>query len=204
MEEENKKELAQDNKESWLSQNWLGVVLMGVAVSLIMGVILYVGDKSQRHSSASGSLANNKGFVAFDTARYMNARQASMLEMMNEGGEQEEYDNSPVLIIKRIDKLARPTIEKIANGRTVVVKQAFALDGQVEDITDQVLEALDLPKVTATIHVPQIGETVSNDATRSTLDYAREVYRLKEEQAHKRAEGFARDYIDHENEQFLP
>src|SRR5699024_8966560 len=132
-----------------------------------------------------------------------NARQASMLEMIN-SEEGSEYDSSPVLIIKRIDKLARPTIEKIANGRTVVVKQALALEGQVEDITDEVLEALELPKVTATIHVPQVGETISNDATRSTLEYAKEIHRLREAEAQQRAEGFARDYIEKKNEQFLP
>jgi len=172
------------------------LVVLGLLWCIVM--IAMGPNKNQKVSYAKHS----SQFVVFDTARYMNARQASMLKLMQEEGD--EYDNNPALIIKRVDKIARPTIEKIADGRLVIVKQALALDGQVEDITDRVLEELDLPKVEATIYVPEVGSTVSSYVNKDTIELAKEVYKLREERAKERAEDFAREYIEDENMRFLP
>lgn len=203
---EDKQSEDQDEATSALA----GVAPKEIGIGLVVTLLVVLGllwciamiaigpNENQKASYAKHS----SQFVVFDTARYMNARQASMLKLMQEEGD--EYDNNPALIIKRVDKIARPTIEKIADGRLVIVKQALALDGQVEDITDRVLEELDLPKVEATIYVPEVGSTVSSYVNKDTIELAKEVYKLREERAKERAEDFAREYIEDENMRFLP
>lgn len=206
MEEKKQNKIVTTKEALWSRLGLHNLCSSGQFVTLLLAagvvwiiVVLAIGpNENQKVSYAKHS----SQFVVFDTARYMNARQASMLKLMQEEGD--EYDNNPALIIKRVDKIARPTIEKIADGRLVIVKQALALDGQVEDITDRVLEELELPKVEATIYVPEVGSTVSSYVNKDTIELAKEVYKLREERAKERAEDFAREYIEDENMRFLP
>lgn len=206
MEEKKQDEIVTTKEALWSRLGLHNLCSSGQFVTLLLAtgvvwiiVVLAMGPSEHQQNSFT---ENSSQFVTFDTARYMNARQASMLKLMQEEGD--EYDNNPALIIKRVDKIARPTIEKIADGRLVIVKQALALDGQVEDITDRVLEELELPKVEATIYVPEVGSTVSSYVNKDTIELAKEVYKLREERAKERAEDFAREYIEDENMRFLP
>src|SRR5699024_3954330 len=88
-----------------------GVAPKEVAIGLVATLLVVLGllwcivmiaigpNENQKASYAKHS----SQFVVFDTARYMNARQASMLKLMQEEGD--EYDNNPALIIKRVDKI---------------------------------------------------------------------------------------------------
>ena len=128
--------------------------------------------------------ANPLGVVAFDTARYVNARRAIASDWLNHSGHDVHLTEEAVTTLARIDSTARPTIEQHADGRVVIVAQALVLDGQVPDITDDVLAALGLPLAAPTIdtHIDAAGDTgystsslyeLADDLVRGRNDHAR-------------------------------
>lgn len=81
----------------------------------------------------------NDAFVTLDVIKIVNA-QRKML-----GDTYKTDPNDLAIISSQIGRLMENTIDTAASGRTVLVKQAV-VSSNLEDITDQVLESLDLPK----------------------------------------------------------
>lgn len=96
------------------------------------------------------------GFVAFDTVKYMSARRDMTIRLL---GSDAELKQEAVSVLARVEKNTMAVIDKLANGRTVIVKQAMVVDGQVDDITDDVLAELGLPTTAVTI-APQSPDRI--------------------------------------------
>lgn len=88
------------------------------------------------------------GFVTFDTVKYINARRQMVTQLL---GKNDAKKQEAISVLAGVQKTTMPLIKKIADGRLVIVKQALVIDGQVPDITDQVLKKLGLPVNAATV-----------------------------------------------------
>lgn len=77
----------------------------------------------------------SSGVVGFDTARLANAQRQHL-------GLSGEFDEDQLTLLTH---RAREVLEEKAQGRPVIVSRALVLDGQVEDLTDEVLEHMGLP-----------------------------------------------------------
>lgn len=101
-----------------------------VTASLVLGVL---------RLSNFGSGAIGAGHVVmFDVVKYTNAQRAVASAFLKDAN----TDNSTLLL--DLSKKTRASIKKIAGSNIVVLKQAL-VQGDVKDITDDVLKDLGLP-----------------------------------------------------------
>lgn len=98
-----------------------------------------------------------------DAVRLVNAERAAIPSLAAKSG------GDPSLAIIQIGKSVGPTIEKVAGkGTLVVLKQAVVYDAGVPDITDQVLDALGLPKNAPTVDISSYLDSTPTTAALST------------------------------------
>lgn len=131
-------------------------------------------------------------FVTFDTVRYLNARRAVAIELMGTGANPADQ---AVSTLARVDRGVVPSIEEVADGRFVLVRQALVLDGSLPDITDEVLESLGLPADAPSIEPKVASEPVTRYSQSPLYTFAEEYVqsenaRAREQMDRQNREGF--------------
>lgn len=99
---------------------------------------------------------NDDGYVTFDTAKYIASRREMTSRLL---GNNAEIQQQAVSVLARVEKSTMEILKKHAGNRVVIVKQALVVDGQVPDITDDVLEELGLPVAVSSVQ-PQIPNRI--------------------------------------------
>ncbi len=125
-----------------LSRSFSGIALAGAFIALAGSVALAIYSQKSRETSAE--------FVTVDAVEITNAERAVASSLFNHntnGGNQDA-----ILSLNNFGKKVTEKIKQVANGRTVLVKQAVVL-GSLPDITDEVLDRLNLPKGSPTIDI---------------------------------------------------
>lgn len=148
------------------------------------------------------------GFVVFDTVKYMSARRDMTVRLL---GSNAELKQEAVSVLARVEKNTMAVIDKYANGRTVIVKQAMVVDGQVDDITDDVLAELGLPTTAVTI-APQSPDriltpySISEDYAQAEQEHEAWEARQRERKAEvlNLQQTEAAEQVRREVEQFIP
>lgn len=121
--------------------------------------------------------------VTFDTVRYLNSRRAAALDLM--GGDLSKAEES-ISTLAQVDRGVVPAIEKAAQGRLVIVKQALVVEGSAPDITDDVLVALGLPTDAPTIRSNATKDPVTEFSQSPLYKFAEEFVREENELARKK------------------
>lgn len=89
-------------------------------------------------------LPSPRPMVTVDLVRILNAERKA-LPKLSGGGD-------PSLKLLQIGRQIKPTVERVADGAVVLVKQSV-VGGDLPDITDKVLDKLGLPKNAPTINL---------------------------------------------------
>lgn len=105
-----------------------------VGATIALGVFYFAFKPSMQS-------ANQAGFVSFDIVKLVNAQRAVASALLKEDPSAKAESTTLLLDVSKNTKAA---IEKMANGRIVLVKQSIVA-GNVDDITDDVLNELKLP-----------------------------------------------------------
>lgn len=126
---------------------------LGLGALMVFAAI--AGWYSYHHHPADSAVGSGPRNIAIlDAVRLVNAERAAIPQLAAKAG------GDPSLEIIQIGKSVAPTIEKIAGkGTLVVLKQAVVYDAGVPDITDQVLDALGLPKNAPTVNMSSYLES---------------------------------------------
>lgn len=171
-----------------------------IALSLAAINMSYFGSPSK--TTIRPEFVPGDAVVTFDSAKYLNARRAGMAKLLNlvESGDE---NVPPPSVINDIDKHAREKIEKLANGRLVIVTQALSISGQVPDITDQVIRELGLPETKVTI-VSDVEDMASNYSTSDIYALAKKALERKNAQAVKDAARIKKEIAEEMNNNLLP
>lgn len=107
--------------------------LMGAALAL--GIVFLSKATEQRSDG-------NTQFVVFDVVKLVNAQKA-VASILLKDDTAAKAEGTTLLL--EVSKGTKSAIEKVAGGRAVLVKQGV-VSSQFEDITDEVLDELKLPK----------------------------------------------------------
>lgn len=166
-----------------------GIALIGIFISL---------------ANFSSERAN--GYVTFDTAKYIASRTEMTSRLL---GNNPTVKQEAVSILARVEKSTMEILKKHAGNRVVIVKQALVVEGQVPDITDDVLEELGLPTSVVSvqpqipnrilsnfalsddyIHGSELNQQVAEEVKRQNAEKLRAFENRKKEQQEKRVQGF--------------
>lgn len=123
----------------------LGLMVVAVAILTTVGVTRYLGMGAASH------------IVTFDPVKLGNAERMVASQML--GSVADQGKNDPALILMQASKHTQAVIREVAGPDTIVLVKQAVVQGQVPDITDQVLTRLGLPT-----KVPTVSLTVSETA----------------------------------------
>lgn len=124
--------------------------------------------------------SGNAAFVTLDSVQVMNAQRAAASSLLNESLSVSERAER-YSMIQRLGSQTMSVVERIADGRAVVVKQAV-ISGDVEDITGEVLTELGL----SDIKVPTLETPLERDLMPLTPEMA--AVQLMSKESRKRIE----------------
>lgn len=149
---------------------------------------------------------NVDSYVTFDTAKYIASRREMTSRLL---GNNAEIQQQAVSVLARVEKSTMEILKKHAGNRVVIVKQALVVEGQVPDITDDVLEELGLPTSVVSvqpqipnrilsnfalsddyIHGSELNQQVAEEVKRQNAEKLRAFENRKKEQQEKRVQGF--------------
>lgn len=104
---------------------------------------------------------SNAPFVTVDAVKITNAERAVASSLFNQGLNGGNQD--AIVSLNEFGKKVTAEINKVADGRTVIVKQAV-VSGNVPDITDDVLKGLNLPMNAPSIDISKQLEMAPTSA----------------------------------------
>lgn len=128
-----------------------------VAAAVIVGGFAGYNASQNGDFSLSGLLSSPSSYsekvVTFDPVLFLNAQRAaaSILAVAPSA--------ELALTMTQVAKQAEAVIEKVANGRLVLIKQAVVLADNYQDITPQVIEHFGLPSAAPTISNTLVDES---------------------------------------------
>lgn len=155
-----------------------------IALTAIAILVVVVTAMPPKNGDENTSQLRNSDYVTFDTVKYVNSRREMTARLI---GENETKKQEAISVLTSVEKSTRPTIEKHAKGKIVIVKQALVLDSQLPDITDAVLADLGLPLNTQTIN-PQDPQAPNKILT----PYSTSAEYTKSKESHKNAKNYTK------------
>lgn len=134
-------------------RNKVFIGLIAFNIATVAGLVAAQYLRPVGHGSAS--------FVTVDAVKITNAERAVASSLFNQGLNGGNQD--AIVSLNDFGKKVTAEIEKIADGRTVIVKQAV-VSGNVPDITDDVLKGLNLPMNAPSIDISKQLEMAPTSA----------------------------------------
>lgn len=130
-----------NDEEQQVPSNLLKDLLPYFVFTALMGAALSLAIVFLAKGVQNDSIDGNQ-FVVFDVVKLVNAQKAVASVLLKEDTGSKAEGTTLLL---EVSKGTKSAIEKVANGRAVLVKQGV-VSSQFEDITDEVLDELKLPK----------------------------------------------------------